>query len=205
MPFNVNGKNAQVDGLAAVIGAVSVHDAIPDAAGNNEVSGGSYQRQTVSWSAAAAGVRDNDAQISHDMPSGSTAIAYGFWDSTGGSTFYGHALVGSTAQGFGAVDASGVSGDAISSAAHGLSDDDRVALYPVDGGTLPTGLSEGTLYHVVGSTTDTFQVATTQGGSAVTITAEGELWWQNCVPESFGSSGTLQCDTGDLDLNANTL
>jgi hypothetical protein len=194
-----------VVGLTDAIGAVSVHDAIPDDSGSDEITGGSYVRQPVAWSAEALGVSDNNAPVTHEMPSGSTGITYGFWDTSGGSTFYGHALIGSTLSGFAAVDADGVTNNTIKSAGHGLVDGGRVAVYNVHAESLPTGLSEGTLYHVVGAATDTFQVSLTAGGAAVDITAAGELWWQNGVPESFGSAGQLTTDTGDLGLNANVI
>lgn len=206
MALNTNGRNAMLSGgLGDTITHISVHDAIPDAAGSDEVTGGSYARQAVTWAAAAAGVRDNAAQITHDMPAGSTAVAYGYWDALSAGNHYGHALVGSTLSGFGSVDASGVTANAIQSASHGLSDNDRVAVYNVHAESLPAGLTETVLYHVVGATTDTFQVSLTEGGAAVDITGQGELWWQNCVPESFGSAGQLQAATGDLDLDANVI
>lgn len=40
-------------------------------------------------------------------------------------------------------------------------------------GTLPTGLSTGTIYYIVGVATNTFQVSTSVGGSAVTFTGSG--------------------------------
>lgn len=191
--------------MGDAVSHISVHTAIPDAAGSDEVAGGTYARQAVTWTAAASGVRDNNVQITHDIPASTTVVAYGFWDDPSAGSHYGHALIGSTLQGFGCVDSAGVAADAIQSAGHGLSDDDRVAVYNVHAESLPTGLAEGTLYWVVGATTDTFQVSLTQGGAAVDITGQGELWWQNCVPEAFGSDGQLQAATGELDLNTNVI
>jgi len=54
--------------------------------------------------------------------------------------------------------------------AHGLLDDDRIRF----AGTLvPTGLSFSTTYYVINKAADTFQVALTSGGAAVTFTANG--------------------------------
>lgn len=61
--------------------------------------------------------------------------------------------------------------DYITATSHGLSDDDRIMLISSD--TLPAGLSENTMYFVINSTANTFQVATSSGGSAVDITDTG--------------------------------
>lgn len=205
MPFNTNGRNAMVGGLAANISHVSVHDAIPDAAGSDEISGGSYARQPVTWTAPAAGEADTDADLIHDIPAGSTAVAYGHWDALTAGNHYGHTLIGSTLSGFGAVDQSGVASDLILSAGHGLADGDRVALYNVLAEGLPGGLVERTLYWVVQAITNGFKVSLTQGGPAVDITSEGELWWQDCVPETFGADGELFTATGALALRTNVI
>jgi hypothetical protein len=73
--------------------------------------------------------------------------------------------------------------------------------------TLPTGLSEGTIYYVVSSATNTFKVSATLGGSAVDITAlgGGEGYWQRVVPEVFASQGQVTVATGALALDATVM
>lgn len=61
--------------------------------------------------------------------------------------------------------------DTITSAGHGLSNGDVLLLTTSD--TLPAGLSADTPYYVINSATDTFQLSTTSGGSAVDITDTG--------------------------------
>lgn len=61
--------------------------------------------------------------------------------------------------------------DTITSAGHGLSNGDVLILTTSD--TLPAGLSTGTPYYVINKTTDTFEVSTESGGSAVDITDTG--------------------------------
>lgn len=56
-------------------------------------------------------------------------------------------------------------------AAHGLSDGDAVVLSTT--GTLPTGLTAGTTYYVTGSTTNSFSLAATSGGTAINTTGAG--------------------------------
>lgn len=55
--------------------------------------------------------------------------------------------------------------------AHGLSDDDQIVLST--SGTLPAGLTAGTVYYVIEAADDTFQVSTTSGGSAVNTSSAG--------------------------------
>lgn len=58
------------------------------------------------------------------------------------------------------------------SAGHDLSDGDPVPIQN-SGGSLPAGLDADTTYYVVNATTDTFQLATSEGGSAVAVTDAG--------------------------------
>jgi hypothetical protein len=52
--------------------------------------------------------------------------------------------------------------------AHGMNNGDQVVLTTT--GALPTGLSANTAYYLVNKATDTFQLATTQGGTAINTT-----------------------------------
>jgi hypothetical protein len=78
----------------------------------------------------------------------------------------------------------------------------RVVLTAVLSESLPAGLAATTIYYVVGSTTNTFQVSLTSGGAAVDITGQGELFWQRVVPQAFASAGNHITATGALDLSA---
>lgn len=205
MGLNTNGKNALVNGLASVVTHISVHDDVPDATGSNELTGGTYARVAVTWTAAANGVRDNNAQLDHNIPAGSTAAYYGLCGASSAGTFYGYIPrtgTGEALYGFGSVDSAGVTADAIQSAAHGLSNGMQVLVHNVLAESLPTGLSEDTVYFVVSAATDTFEVSATEGGASVNITGQGELFWQRVVPESFASAGLLSTATGALDLSA---
>jgi len=204
MALNTNGRNALVNGLASVVTHISVHSAVPDDNGSNELTGGTYARLPVTWTAAANGVRDNQGQLDHNIPAGSTVVAYGLWSALTVGTFYGYIPRTGTGEalfGFGSVDAAGVTADAIQSAGHGLANGMRVLLYNVLAETLPGGLAEGTLYYVVAAATDTFEVSLTEGGASVNITSQGELFWQRAVPETFASAGLLSTAAGALDLS----
>jgi hypothetical protein len=60
-------------------------------------------------------------------------------------------------------------GDTVTKTSHGLVNTQKIVFQP---GYTPAGLTAGTVYFVVGATSNTFQVATTSGGSAVAITAD---------------------------------
>jgi hypothetical protein len=66
------------------------------------------------------------------------------------------------------------------------------------GEALPTGLTGSTLYYAVSSAADSFKLSTTQGGSAIDITAQGELYFQSLIPEVYASAGTLTTAIGAL-------
>jgi len=61
--------------------------------------------------------------------------------------------------------------DIITSATHGLSDNDVVVLTTTD--TLPAGLSTSTRYYVTSATTNTFKLTTSINGDVVDITDTG--------------------------------
>lgn len=61
--------------------------------------------------------------------------------------------------------------DTITCNGHGLADTTPVRVLST--GTLPTGLSANTTYYVRDSTTNTFKLAATSGGTAIDITATG--------------------------------
>jgi hypothetical protein len=62
------------------------------------------------------------------------------------------------------------SGDLVTSAAHGLSNGWMLSFLTI---VTTTGISLSTRYYVISATTNTFQVATTVGGSAVALTTDG--------------------------------
>lgn len=203
MPLVDAGRNAMLTGgLGNAIGYIAAHTDIPNSSGSNEVTGGSYARQAVTWASASAGVRDNSGALSIPIPAGTTVVGLSGWSALTTGTYYGWTPLGSTKKGFGTA---ANSGDVITSYGHGLSNTNRVIVTPVNNESLPTGYSASTLYYVVGATTDTFQLSLTSGGAAVTISTDGELFFQDCIPEVFASAGTLSVAIGAYDLDASLL
>lgn len=220
MPFNTTSQNVMLDALdesATQITHVGVHTLAGGDPGTGtnasgtEASGGSpaYARVAVTWGAAASGQKSNTGALTIDVPAGTYGWLTFFNASTGNTNNYrGNTPMGgaSAIKGFFSTDTT-LANDQLFSVAHGMSDGDRVVLYNVFSETLPTGVTEGTVYWVVSSATNTFKVSTTQGGSAVDITAlgGGEGYWQRIVPETFNAQGQLTVAIGALVLDATAI
>jgi len=159
-----------------------------------EVSGGTpaYARKPVAWNAAASEVRDIAASVTFDVPASITIMAVSLHDALTGGTRRAWMPAGSSAPRAFSVDAAGVTNNDLFSPAHGLAADNRVCFWPTIGAGLPTGLSEDTGYWVIatGLTTDAFRVATSQGGSAVDITAIGDGALQKFTPVVIAAQDT---------------
>lgn len=221
MPFNDTARNTALDALdeAATAGIkyIGIHTLTDPGTGATanagEATGGSpaYARLAVTWGAAATGQKTGSSgTLTFDVPAGT----YGFftmWNAVTGNVsgnYQGHIPFGgsSALKGFFSTDTT-LTNDQLFSVAHGMSDGDRVILYNVFSETLPTGVSEGTIYYVVNSATNTFKVSTTQGGTAVDITAlgGGEGYWQRVVPETFNAQGQITVAANALVLDATTM
>lgn len=216
MPFNTPALNTMLDALdesATQITHVGIFTSAADpGVGTNhtatEATGGSpaYARQAVTWAAASSGTKANSGSLTFDVPAGTFAYFGLFNASTGNSSnFRGYIpFGGATAlKGFASIDTT-LTNDQFFSVAHGMSDGDRVILYNVFAETIPSGVTEGTLYYVVSSATNTFKVSTTLGGGAVDLTAVqgGEIYWQRIVPEVFASQGQITVAASALVLDA---
>lgn len=155
---------------------VALHTADPGEAGvqtTSECAYTSYDRVAVARSAAGWTVADNVV---------SNAAAVTFPKATGGSETATHFTIGTAASGDGKVLYRGLLGafasefealatdDTFYASDHGLSDTDMVRLI---GGTLPTGVTAGTQYHVRDATNDTFKLAAAAGGAAINLTSDG--------------------------------
>lgn len=203
MPLADAGRNAMLSGgLGNAITHIALHDGDPGSGGANELTGGTppYARKAVTWGAAASGQRTNSAQMDFDVPPGKTVGYVGLWSAATAGTFYGWFPTG----GYIAMEATfAAATDFFTSYAHGLNNDEQVLVYDVQQAGLPTGFVEGTRYFVVNKTTDTFQLAATQGGAAITATTDAEVVVQRTLPESFAAQGLYTVAAAALILNAN--
>lgn len=94
MSYTAAVKNAMLDLTDEADGSVqiayiSLHTADPGTTGANEVSGGSYARQAVTWGAAASGSKASTADITFNVPSGTTITHVAGWTASTGGTFRG--------------------------------------------------------------------------------------------------------------------
>jgi hypothetical protein len=179
--------NAMLD--AVTLDLCSLHTAY-SATGTNEVTGGSpaYARKSITMAAAASRSRASSSSPVFDVPAATTVRFIGLWTNAG-TVFRGMFANGGTEKGF-QVD---LTNNRILCEGHGLVNDDKVVFY---GGTVPTGLTEGTVYFVVGNTAsdpDYFQVALTSGGAAIDITAQpsAQCKLSKIVEETFAAQGTF--------------
>lgn len=181
---------------------ISLHNADPGETGASELSGGSYARQQVlaaGWNASSGGLADNVNAISFASLPADTVVAVGIWDASSAGNFLRGGWLSTVKKPFVCTD---LASDLLRSPSHGLAANDRVAFSAEFAGTLPTGLAAGTLYHVIatGLTTDDFKVSTTQGGSAVDLTAVGSGVFYKVIPQVVNAGGTLQFNAGALDV-----
>ena len=179
--------NAMLD--AITLDLCSLHTAY-SATGTNEVTGGSpaYARKAITMAAAGSRSRAASTAPVFDVPAAATVRFIGLWTNAG-TVFRGMFANGGTEKGF-QVD---LANNRILCESHGLVNDDKVVFY---GGTVPTGLTEGTVYFVVGNTAsdpDYFQVALTSGGAAIDITAQpaAQCKFSKIVEEAFAAQGTF--------------
>jgi hypothetical protein len=184
----------------------SLHTAY-SATGTNEVTGGSpaYARVALTWAAASGSPRTKALAATlptWNVPAATTVGWFGLWTLVTGGTFLGMQPLGGAALLNAMVEvAADITNNDIFSKGHGLVLDNRVVFW----GTLPTGLTVGTIYWVIstGLTTDSFRVSTTQGGSAVDLTGTQPFGFfaQKCVPQTTVTQDTISLSSGSIDLN----
>jgi hypothetical protein len=184
--------------LAYAAPAISLHTDHPGTAATStdEVTGGSYARQAISCGLASAAAIANDAAVTFAGMPAATVMFFGLYDAVAGN-YRGFGPLGAAKRVvFDALN----TGDVFNSQAHGLVNDDRVYLEAGVGGALPTGPVVGTVYHVVGVTTNTFQISATQGGGAVALTSDGTGRAIRTIPKVVAATDTLEFAIGDLDF-----
>jgi hypothetical protein len=174
--------------------------------GTNEVTGGSpaYARAALTWAAASGGSVALAATLpTWNVPASTTVAWWGLWDAVTTGTFLGMLPLGaSTLRPASTETSTDITNNDIFSKAHGYVADTRVVFW----GTLPTGLTVGTIYYVLAASlaTDSFRVSTTSAGSAVDLTGTSpfNFFAQSCVPETFAAQGTYSLTSGSIDLSA---
>lgn len=202
-------KNLMLDALDESLATGADFGALHTAystTGANELTGGSpaYARKGLTWAAAASGAKALAATFpTWDIPAGTTVAWFSGWDAVTAGNFLFMTPIGAGTLRPSSVETStDLTNNDIFSKAHGYVADTRVVFW----GTLPTGISVGTIYFVLatGLTTDSFRVATTSGGSAIDLTGTQPFafYAQSCVPETYAGQGTYNLTAGSIDLAA---
>lgn len=189
---------------------VGLHTSSPGEAGDqttNEANYTGYARQAVArttggWTVSTNSVT-NAAQISFPQSTGGGTDNIQFWSigsaSSGSGILMYYGPFAAAPLLFTTTDSA--SSDTFVSDAHGLSDGETVVFSTAPGGTLPTGVTEGTIYYVITSTTDSFQVSTTSGGSAVALTADGAGRVHQITAKDIATNDTPIIAAGALTVN----
>jgi len=80
--------NTAVNAVTATISYLSLHTADPGTTGANEVSGGSYARQAITFGAASGGTgASTNAQTFSNMPAEAGNLYIGTWSAVSGGTY----------------------------------------------------------------------------------------------------------------------
>lgn len=146
---------------------VALHTGDPGETGaSNECAGGSYARQAVTWGSQSGGVISNSVAAAFAGMPAATVTHVSLWDASSGGNCLAVGPLGGSRKLF-TCDATT---DVVTSPGHGLADGNRIQFDNEYGGSIPGGLSAGTVYYVRDSTTNDFKVASTAGGSAIDLT-----------------------------------
>lgn len=87
--FPAAASNLSVPAVTAVAGFLSLHTADPGTTGANEVTGGSYIRQSITWASASGGSQlSSNGQTFAGMPAEAGNLWIGLWSASTSGTFY---------------------------------------------------------------------------------------------------------------------
>lgn len=174
---------------------------------STEVTGGSpaYARKATTPSAAASRQKQLvPTQLEFDVPAGTVVNFVSAHDALTSGNVLDKAPIGSSKSGVATVAASD---DLFLSKGHTLSAGNRVVVFQVANEAIPTGLTVGTVYYVIASglTADAFKLSATSGGTAVDITADGEVFWMDCVPATDAAQFVLRLLANSFNLDGRAI
>jgi hypothetical protein len=207
MPFSTLAEDQMLDSLNAsftsggtytpIVAYASLHTAY-SATGTSEVSGGSYARVAVTWSAASGSSKASASVASAiNVPASTTVLYVGLWSAVSGGNFAGMGPIGGAAQ---YAHTAATSGNTFTAPGSSYANTNTVVLLPSPGSTTPGGFTIGTVYYVVSAAGATFSLSATSGGGAITVSAAGSGIVQAITPEVFGSAGTFTLSSETLSL-----
>lgn len=181
-------------------------DIVNDAGTGTEVTGGAYARVIVNQDGATGtywndngSSMDNNGDITFAQATANwgTLVSFAVMDAiTVGNQLF-HGLLGSDPQ---AIIGTLVD-DRINAPGTSRVNDEKVVFEVVEGGAaIPTGITAGDEYFVINKTADDFQISLTQGGGAVTITADGEATVYLSSQKTVNTNDTFKFASGNLDI-----
>lgn len=191
---------------------VSLHTASPGEAGSqttSEVAYTNYARVAVARSGAGFTVSGNTTTNAADVSfpacgvTGATATHFGIGRSSSGAgtlDYYGPLTPARFGMSYDIADAAT---DVLLVPGHNFvatSGLNQIAFEAVNGQTLPTGITEGTVYFVKTVATDVISISATDGGSTLNITASGSGFAMNVVPLAIANGITPKFSTGQLSV-----
>lgn len=174
---------------------IGLHSAYPNEAGTGaELSGNGYARvsvtnNTTNWPNYSDPTKSNGTTITFPTATGNwlEAVAVSVWDASVAGNMLARGWLGSDAGKLFTATAA----DLFTAPSHTLVNDDKVAVITVPGGTLPTGVVDGTIYFVINQSGDTFNLSTTLGGGAINLTTVGAGLIKKVVPKTVQTNDTL--------------
>lgn len=180
MSLTTTARNEALNGIG--IDTMSLHSSFPSLTGSGELTGSGYARVACTFNGASGGVRTLAAVTNFTVGAGHTVRWVGLWQ---GSTFKGYSPNGGSPKEFIADPAT----DVVTSNAHGIAENGPIVFY---GGTVPSGLTEGTIYFARDVTTNAFRVSATAGGAVIDLIDAGA---SDCVvskitESAYGGAGT---------------
>ena len=89
MALGTNALNLMLNAFGTAAAYVSLHTDNPSTNGANEVTGGTYSRESAAWAAADNGSIENGSPIVFDVPATTTIRFLGYWSAATSGTFYG--------------------------------------------------------------------------------------------------------------------
>lgn len=181
MSLTTTGKNNCLAALGAT--HVSAHTGTPGDSGANEVTGGTYARQPITFSAPSAGNLDSSSQPTIDIPAGTTVTDLAFWD----------ALTAGNCVATAKPKASYTAAAGQNAGAATL-----VVVEAINASTPATGniIVDGDLYAYSSWTGSTF----TLNGQVLKRTYATSAPVTGYVTETFGSAGTYQVTDADISI-----
>jgi hypothetical protein len=184
---------------------LSLHTAYPGEAGVQNTSESAYTsyarkavaRTTASWTRTGETVVNDNSEAFPAATGGPETVYFvGIGRQSAGATELDYIAPMGVEQG----EATFTTADVATLPAHTLSNDDRAAVFELPKVALPTGLTAGTIYWVVGVSGNTFQLSTTQGGGAVDITVAGAALVYKMVGLAISNGITPTISAGQLSV-----